>query len=681
MTALIGDYSLSFCVLIAGAGIAACLGGLTSLARWCIVTIAVALSVSCGALLTALFQNDFSIAYVAEYSERALPLGYKIAALWAGQPGSLLLWAWFVAVMAVIFVLVHARRDDLETRVALGAVAAFLAFLALLLLYDDHGPFVTQSPAPLDGLGLNPLLQDPAMVAHPPALFLGYAGFTFPFALMLGAMVAGRSDSQWLAALRRWTLASWLFLTIGIILGAQWAYIELGWGGYWAWDPVENASLLPWLTSTALLHSMIAEQQRGALRRWNVALIAANFILCLLGTYLTRSDIVQSVHAFAGSFVATFFLALILLCLGVSGALLIWRWGRLETAQPVQSPWSKEGAFWLGNALLTLMTVTTLVGTLWPAIYSLFGGAAMDGGAMEGGPAVGLNSAFYNRIVLPMGLVLLALMAAGPMLTIAGNGKQLARRMTGPFVGGLAVVAIQLLLGIRGLWPLACGAVVGTALTSVALGFVQAVNLRRGQTGQGALSAAIHVFDGSHRRYGGQIVHLGMLMVMAGIAGSSLFGIKDTFSLEKGQSRTVAGYQIHYLDFRQVKGSNYTALQADLRLEAPDGTTTDLAPQTRYYSKSSQPNTEVALMTNLRRDIYVTLAGWDHDGRLATLEARINPLVAWIWVGGIVLSLGAVIGLMPRFLPARQTQPADARSPSASKSFHIPLSTCDTETP
>ncbi|MCC7204444.1 MAG: hypothetical protein IT441_05145, partial [Phycisphaeraceae bacterium] len=417
-------------------------------------------------------------------------------------------------------------------------------------------------------------------------------------------------------------------------------------------------------------------QQRGALRRWNVALVAINFILCLFGTYLTRSGVVQSVHAFAGSFVASFFLALILLCLGVSGALLIWRWNRLDTADPVASPWSKEGAFWLANVLLIVMTAATIVGTLWPAIHALFTGAPQPG--MQEGPTVGLNSRFYNQIVLPMGLVLLALMAFGPMLSVAGNAKQLLRRMIFPLIGGGGVAIVQFLLGIHDAWALACGAVTGTALLSITLGFLEAVNLRRSQTDQGMLSAAIRVFDSSHRRYGGQIVHLGMLMIMVGIAGSSLFDHKDTFVLEKNGTQLIGDYKLHYLDFRQVKGSNYTAFQADVALEAPDGSTTNLFPQMRYYDKSSQPNTEVALMTNLRRDVYVTLAGWEHSGTRATLEARINPLVAWIWVGGIVLSLGALLGLMPRFLPDRQTSPAG--KPAASKPYHIPLNSCETDT-
>src|SRR5687768_17267502 len=380
MTGDIGNFALGLAILAAALSALLCVAAarfdsdrVLGAARAMIAVVAALLSVAIAALTVAMINGTFAIEYVARYTERALPIGYKLAAVWAGQEGSVLLWGWLLAVLSVIFLM--SRRDlrGVEGSAVTATVAVACGFFATLLLFAPN-PFKLGETLPADGHGLNPLLQDPAMIAHPPVLFLGYAGFTMPFALLIGALAAGRRDNQWIAATRRWVIASWLFLTAGIVLGAQWAYIELGWGGYWAWDPVENASLLPWLTGTALLHSIMAQQHRGMFKKWNAWLIVLSFLLCIFGTYLTRSGVIQSVHAFGESLIGTFFLAFMVVGLIVSGAMIVWRRGELKAEQELTSLVGREGAFLATNALLVGMMLITLIGTLFPILSRMMTG-------------------------------------------------------------------------------------------------------------------------------------------------------------------------------------------------------------------------------------------------------------------------------------------------------------------
>ncbi len=361
----LGTYSLSGAVLASALGVLLAVAAgvlekpsLLGPARWMLAMVAALITSASAALLQALVQSDFTIAYVASYTERALPLGYKLAAFWAGQAGSLLFWTWALSLMALVAAFAHKRRTAGEHAAMLGTLAAVGLFFCTLMLFAVN-PF---DPTPIvvrDGNGLNPLLQNPAMIAHPPILFLGYAGFTIPFALLIGALVADRRDAGWMIQARRWLLGSWLFLTVGILLGAWWAYVELGWGGYWAWDPVENASLLPWLTATAVLHSIMIQQQRGMFRIWNAAFIAATFLLCVFATYLTRSGIVQSVHSFGQSPIGWFFLSFLVLGVLVVAGLMIARRRTLAGDRPLESVVNREGAFLAGNVLFLSLRGST----------------------------------------------------------------------------------------------------------------------------------------------------------------------------------------------------------------------------------------------------------------------------------------------------------------------------------
>ncbi len=648
MSSLLGNVALIVGLLLQAAGLVAVLAGVRlgsvvgmRLARWAMPAVWLAFTLAGLALTGALLDGDFSISYVARYTERALPTGYKLAALWAGQEGSLLLWAWLIAGLGSLWAAFAWQRNDRQHTIAAGVLVGISVFFTVLMLYvPAASPFTAAAQVLEDGQGLNPLLQDPAMIAHPPFLFLGYAGFAVPFAIMLGVLGEGRRDNVWVVSVRRWTLAAWMFLTVGIILGAWWAYIELGWGGYWAWDPVENASLLPWLTATALLHSISVQQQRGMLKRSNVVLIGMNFILCVLATYITRSGIVQSVHSFAGSAVSTFFLVFLVLVIVASVAMMVWRWRLLVSEHALETIWGREGLFLIGNVVLVAMMMLTAGGTLFPALSRL---------VTEREISVG--QPFYASVVIPLALLLLAIMALGPLLEHGNDaGKALRRRVVWPMGGGLVGVVVAAALGMRDYWALACVMIAGAALAAVLVDLVWATRLRMRTNGENVVMAGLRLVDANHRRYGGQTAHVGMILLMAGVAGSSLYGEKHELMLTPGQSASVGRWGFTFQEITEKRYENFIAVEATLRMEDSSGGAMLLRPQRRFYERSDRSTSEVALRSDGVRDVYVLLAGYRPDGGQAAFQVRINPLVLWIWIGGIVMTAGALFGLMPRVL-------------------------------
>jgi cytochrome c-type biogenesis protein CcmF len=606
------------------------------------------------ALMTAMVQSDFTISYVTRYTERALPLGYKMAAFWAGQEGSLLLWGWLLAVIGIVFAWQFRNDDNTQHAAAFGTLAAVIAFFAALMLFAAS-PFAPVEVPVADGRGLNPMLQDPGMIIHPPILFVGYAGFTIPFALLVASLIAKRSDDNWLARARPWIIWSWLFLGAGILLGAQWAYVELGWGGYWAWDPVENASLLPWLTGTALLHSSIGQRSRGVFKRWNAFLAASTFILCIFGTYITRSGVVDSVHTFGKSLVGTFFFVFLVLTTLFSTVLVLWRWGTLKPERPIESYVSREGIFLAANILLVTMTVLTTLGTMFPAITRAIGGQSLT-----------VSQSFYNRAVLPLALVLVAVMALAPVLGYGRNvANKLMHNLAIPL--GVAVLAIAALavIGIRSVWALGAAAVCAVVITSILIDTVRGIRARRQNTHENLLVAALKLLDTNHRRYGSHVVHAGVAMMVIGIVGSSLYGTNETLQLTAGQGATVGRYHLTLDSFHEKREVNFTAVEAAVTLVDPAGNKHDLRPQRRFYDKAEEANSEVALRSGWREDLYVTLAGWESGGNPVALQVRINPLVKWIWVGGLAIAIGAVLALLPRLFAAPQFIPVEATTQSA----------------
>jgi cytochrome c-type biogenesis protein CcmF len=689
MTALVGNFSLSLAVLVAlGAVLAAVAAGrfdsssILRAARWLLVALFAVLSLSSAALLVALVQSDFQFDYVVRYTERALPLGYKLAAFWAGQEGSLLLWAWMLAGMCAIAVfnrkpgpsgqgsIAHEKAPALKSRTLLeasmvvAALSVVCGFFAALILFAAN-PFKVLNLAPADGRGLNPMLQDPGMIWHPPLLFLGYAGFTIPFALLLGALVAGRKDNEWLLATRRWTLFSWLALSIGILLGAQWAYVELGWGGYWAWDPVENASLLPWLTGTALLHSIMVQQHRGMFKKWNAVLISATFILCIFGTYLTRSGVIQSVHSFGESLIGTFFLVFLGVLVVLSLGIIIARRRLLKPEYELDGLMGKEGFFLATNVLLVGMTVITLIGTIFPIISNVLGGQQITP-----------KPSFYNTVVAPMGLGLVALMAVGPLLIYGKDAStKLIHGSIVPLIVAVATVATFVVMGLKNVWALIAAAIVACALASILIDLVRTTAARVRSHGENPITALIRLLDANHRRYGGQVVHVGMLMIVVGITASSLFEKNQTFAMKVGESVQFEGRTLTLTALKPAREVNFEALQATLTVTDASGVTDNATPQIRKYDKWEQLNSEVSIRSNWREDVYVTLAAYDGQGGV-TIQAIINPLVSWIWAGGIVLTIGAVVGLLPRVLPHAEGRAVEKstglRGAGARVAVHVP---------
>lgn len=665
MTAMIGQLGLSLTLVMAAVAVFCCVASLRfrSLAWQRAASASVVLifglfSLAGVMLLVALINSDFRLQYVVHYSERALPLGYKVAALWAGQAGSLLLWGWLLALVSAIAVLGLRRLGRVERTVAIGTLAVVCGFFGAILVFAASPFELNPGNVPLDGRGLNPMLQDLAMIAHPPVLFAGYAIFAVPFAALVGVLAAGRTDDQWLAAIRRWLLAAWCFLSAGIVIGAWWAYVELGWGGYWAWDPVENASLLPWLTSTALLHSMMVQQHRGMFKRWNVSLIAASFVLCIFGTYITRSGVIDSVHAFGRSTLGTFFLFFMIACVVTVFALAIWRRRTLRPAHTLDAMISREGAFLLADILLTLMVISTLVGTMFPLISGLFSGSSLS-----------VGTTYYNRLVAPMALVVVALMATGPVLAFGRNApRRILRDLTVPaIIAGVVLIGVAAFVTLNP-WALLCAGITTLGTFAVITAFSRDTRARHKSTGEALPMAGLRIIDRDHRRYGGQFAHLGLMLITIGVISSSLFKSYDVLRLKPGETQAAAGKSFTLVSFDQVRAANYTAAQATVRTTASSGATRTLRPQRRFYDTwPDEANSEVAIQTSWRGDDYVSLAGWEPNGSLVAIEVRVNPGVVWIWIGGIVMAIGGIFCVLPPMLPLSQRigAPAGARRSAA----------------
>ncbi|MFG0286302.1 MAG: heme lyase CcmF/NrfE family subunit [Phycisphaerales bacterium JB039] len=649
----LGNYSLMATFLAALLGV---LGGLAAwrdrgLLKWtriAVIATAPLLTIASIALLAALLTSDTRFAYVASHSERAMPIQFKIAAFWAGQEGSILLWAWMVTVMGVIATLSRRKLDAPGEPITLATLSVVNAFFAALLLFAANPFELVPGGAAVEGRGLNPLLQHWAMVLHPPTLFLGYAGFTIPFAIMLGALVAGKAANGWAGEMRRWVLFSWVSLGCGIALGAWWAYVELGWGGYWAWDPVENASLLPWLTGTALMHTIIVQQQRGTYRVWGASLTALTFLLCIFGTYITRSGVIQSVHAFGESVVGTFFLGLILVGSVVSVAAITWRWGELRSKIKIESIVSREAMFLAANVLLLVMTGATLVGTIFPLISGVFVSEAIS-----------VSQGYYNRVVAPIGLVMVAVMAIGPLLVYGKDAAQSLRKgVAAPAAVTAVILVLAIVLGIRSFAALVALAIAVMTLLVIGFAFVPAVRGHMRLRGGNFLMASLRVIDLNHRRYGGQLAHAGVALMIIGIAGSNLFAEERSITMTPGQTVDVGRYTLRYDSLRDVRELNYVAVQATLQLTTDSGRTVQLMPERRFYDKAENPSAEVAIRSSLREDVYVALVGWEGGGKSIAIQAMVNPLTMWLWIGATMTVGAGVFCMLPRLLPRTALAPS-----------------------
>lgn len=620
----------------------------------------IALLVAAVSLWKGLFAHDFNIEYVASYTSRNLPDSYVFSAFWAGQKGSLLFWAVVLATFSALAQFTASRRHrDLMPYVA-GITLGVVVFFVVVMLFGGANPFDRLPFTPPDGRGLNPQLQNPGMVIHPPMLYLGYIGITIPFAYAIAALLSKRLDTGWVHAIRRWSLVAWLFLSIGITLGMWWAYVELGWGGYWAWDPVENASLLPWLTLTAFLHSVMIQEKRGMLKKWNLGLVVATFLLSIFGTFITRSGVIASVHSFTQSNVGYFFLAFLVIVGVLSFTLLYTRWELLHSETQLESMASREAAFLFNNLILVGVAFSVLWGTLFPILSE-----AVRGTKITVGPP------FFNQVNVPLGLLLLALTGIGPLIAWRKASTQnLVRQFTGPVLTGLAGAVLALAVGIRDFYVLMAVGLGAFVTGTIAQEFFRGVRARVRMHGEGPVAALLGLVGRNRRRYGGYLVHLAIVVYFVAFAGMA-FKVTREVTLRPGESVELRSPYGHIYTLTSLGVSQYEALNRIVSAATLE-VTRDGRPLGRITSekrqhvdsfgqKSFEPSTEVGIRSDLREDLYVVYAGSIDGTEASSFALSINPLVWWVWFGGVLLVIGGLITMWPGGgQPAPKRQAAQA---------------------
>ncbi len=609
-------------------------------------------------LVTCAFQNDFSIAYIYHHSNRDLPAAYKFATLWSGQEGSLLFWSLLLSAYGLVLRLRY-KTDPRLFAYASVVIAAVQIFFLLLLNFAAHPFAIMQGSLPSDGTGLNPLLQYPEMVIHPPMLYLGYVGFTVPFAFALGALAMRYPGEKWIHITRRWTMVTWGFLTCGIFLGAHWAYSVLGWGGYWGWDPVENASLMPWLTGTAFLHSVMMQEKRGMLKTWNMWLIFCTFMLSIFGTMLTRSGLVSSVHAFAQSSIGDWFVGFLALIFVVCLTLYIKNHKHLRSEHKLESLVSRESSFLFNNLLLLVACFTVLWGTLFPKISEWVQGTKVTVGAP-----------FFNRVNIPVALLLLLLTAVGPLLAWRKTSlSSLRRNFTLPAIGALVTGAALIAFGMKPwrdqsyLYSLMTIMLSVMVTLTVASEFVRGGRVIGRHTGQNIFASMLQLASRNTRRYGGYIVHFGVVVIMIGFAGSAFNQDKEQ-EMGFGDKLKIGSYTLVCNSYTQDDNPNYGSEWAVMDVFKRGEKIATMNPERRFYKASQQTSTMVANRSTLAEDLYVVYEGQNQDTGRPIIKVHLNPLVMWIWIGVWIILAGTVVAMIPNSQESavRITAPARLRA-------------------
>ena len=602
------------------------------------------------ALVWSVFNNDFSITYIMEHSNRALPAPYKFAALWSGQEGSLLLWAWLLGAYGFVLRLLH--KTDVKLYAYAGTILAGVQLFFLSVVNFAAPPFsLLKGALPDDGNGLNPLLQYPEMVIHPPMLYLGYVGFTIPFAFALGALMMRYPGEKWIRITRGWTMVTWLFLTMGIFLGMHWAYAVLGWGGYWGWDPVENASFMPWLTGTAFLHSVMMQERKGMMKSWNVWLIFSTFMLSILGTLLTRGGLVSSVHAFAQSSIGNWFVAFLVVVLAVCIFTYILQRSHLKSEQRLESLVSRESSFLFNNLVLLAACFVILWGTLFPILSEY-----VQGTKVTVGPP------FYNRVAIPIGLFLLFLTGVGPLLPWRSTSLRAIRRnFVVPSIALWATVIVCLAVGARpwkdgvfdtgNFYALVAFGLSAGVFTAILSEFLRGAGVIARQTRRNLFSAMYLLTRRNTRRYGGYIIHIGVVIVVVGLAGAA-FNRSQESELGLNSTMAIGPYTLQCVGFTQDSNLNYDSEYALLDVYQNGKKQFQMTPEKRVYLASQQPQTMVAIHSVLSWDLYVVYEGTNPDTGQPIIKAFLNPLVSWIWAGVVFMVFGTFVALVPSLVPA-----------------------------
>ncbi len=653
----LGAHALRFALAIALFGLgAAVTAGTGRRPEWTrVAERAVVLVFACATLAIALLfhafaTGDFGIAYVAAHSARSMALPYRLAALWGGQAGSLLLWLWML--LAYATACVWSQRNQNRTLMP-WVVAVLLAnaafFLILVNFVTDPFERIPGAQPPSDGSGLNPLLQHPVMMIHPLMLYTGLVGFVVPFAFAFAALVTGELGTTWFRSTRRWTLFPWLALSIGIMLGGRWAYEVLGWGGYWAWDPVENASFMPWLPATAYLHSVMIQEKRNMLKAWNLLLIGLTYTLCLFGTFLTRSGVVQSVHAFAQTpLFTTVFLGYVLVAAIVFGAALWHRRGEIKSPQRLESMLSREAGFLLNNWVFIAILMVVFWGTLFPVFSE-----AVTGERVAVGPR------FFNTLAGPLAIFLLLLTGVGPLVAWRrATPAALRRQFLWPAAFGVATAALVgiLLRGSADLYGLAVWSLGAFVIATIVQEYARAIRVRVRKGEENPAQALFALLRKNQQRYGGYIVHLGAVFVLMGMAGSVL-NEERLENVRPGSEVRIHDYRLRYLTAQAIPAQHYGGAVARLALYQGDEPLGVMTPEKRMYWLEQQPASIPSVHSTLREDLYVILTALEPDGS-ATLKLYRNPLVNWIWIGGAIFVLGSVLVMWPHPRLAREPRGA-----------------------
>jgi len=609
-------------------------------------------------LVNAFLTGDYSIKYVVQNSDSVQPLFYKITSYWGGLDGSIMFWVFLLSIFGSIAVYVNRERHrELIPYVVATISTVQMFFLYLMVVHKS--PFTTYlGTAPTDGAGLNPLLQNFYMAIHPPSLYTGFVGMTIPFAFGIAALATGHLDDSWLRAVRRWTMFAWLFLSFGLFLGMIWAYEELGWGGYWAWDPVENAALLPWFTATAFLHSVMVQERRSMLRVWNVVLVIVTFFLTIFGTFLTRSGIVESVHAFGSDPVlAWLFTAFMVVILAVSFGLVIWRLPLLKARNDLDSWVSREAAFLVNNWILLFSAFFVLFGTMFPTLSEALTGNRLT----VAGP-------FFNKWMAPIALILLFLTGVGPLLAWRKSTvKNLVYQFMWPTIAFVGTAAALAALGIR-VWASGiCFSLCALVAATIAQEFIRGANIRKRNTGTDIFTALVGLVGRNKRRYGGYIAHLGFVLILLGFGGMG-FNQETQVPLKAGEDVKIGRYTLRNTSLKVSDDGQKQMVTAYLAVFVDGKQIDTLYPAKWFFRKHEQePTTEVAIRRTLAEDLYVTLGGYEVGAQVANLEIHVNPLVNWVWMGFGILALGTGIALLPErmYSFALARMPIEAASTTA----------------
>ncbi|MFQ5603247.1 MAG: heme lyase CcmF/NrfE family subunit [bacterium] len=621
-------------------------------------------------LWQAIISHDFHNEYVASYSNRTMPTFYTMAALWGGQKGSLLFWGWLLVLFSALTVYQNRfRHRELMPWVVVTLMAGTVFFLILNVFISppfeklwqlSDGRVIAAVSQPInsmaftaaDGRGLNPLLQHPAMAIHPPTLYLGFVGFAVPFAFALASLFTGRLGNQWLQTIRRWTLVPWFFLGIGMLLGGKWAYMELGWGGYWAWDPVENAALMPWLVGTAFIHSMMIQEKKNMLRIWNMVLIILTYTLCIFGTFLTRSGVVSSVHSFARSEIAPWFVGYLLLIIGGSTYLLIKRLPELKSSNHFDSVVSRESAFLINNLVFLIALLAVFWGTILPMVSEAVRGVKIT-----------VAEPFFNQMTIPIGLFLLFLTGVGPLVAWRKTSSKLLKKiLLKPTLVSLAGLATMLVFGIRHFYALVSLTLAIFVTATIVAEFHRGARARMRTNAENYGVALWHLLLKNKRRYGGYVVHFGMVVMFVGFTGKAFDTEKDAH-LQLGESMEIRGYRLEYLDFTTLQDANKVVWQAKMDVYKHGKKVKTIYPNKHYYRVQEQPTTEVVLRSTLLEDLYVVLAQPNED-KSAVFKVYINPLINLVWLSGLIITLGTFIILLP---DKRERKPISASGKIAQK--------------